>query len=84
MICVYFLSHAPALLLLRFSDHPGRGPALLFEEDLLGGVGHGAPPCPPCPSGVKRSQQANTWSWAASLSLATRTRSASLATLIIA
>ena len=30
MVCVYGLSHAPALLLLEFPDHSGRGAFLLF------------------------------------------------------
>ncbi|WP_083748474.1 phosphatidate cytidylyltransferase [Pelomonas sp. KK5] len=39
MVCVYGLSHAPALLLLDFKGHEGRGAFLLFFLVMVVGVG---------------------------------------------
>ena len=39
MVCVYGLSHAPALLLLDFKGYEGRGPFLLFFLVMVVGVG---------------------------------------------
>lgn len=39
MVCVYGLSHAPALLLLDFKGYEGRGPFLLFFMVFVVGIG---------------------------------------------
>ncbi len=39
MVCVYGLSHAPALLLLEFKGYEGRGAFLLFFLVMVVGIG---------------------------------------------
>ena len=40
VVCVYGLSHAPALLLLDFPGHAGRGPFLVFFLVAVVGIAH--------------------------------------------
>ena len=71
MVCVYGLSHAPALLLLEFPDYAGRGAFLLFFLVVVAAARRSCRswPAAGCAAGrwrahIDRSFSWRAWGWA--------------------